>query len=151
MGGQGVWKVERSARNNEMLCVQQAIRDAAQVELPVEAFVSSCEPYFEHGGLMVEQPFQERIEEGMIRVYLTHDQVVGFAQKYPRGLRPEQAGPPPTGKLFEPADAPVYALLRKLMEEKWVAELQQIVGVETTRLPVIWDADFLYGPKTPHP
>ena len=34
---------------------------------------------------MVEQPFQERIGEGMIRVYLTHDEVVGFAHQYPRG------------------------------------------------------------------
>jgi hypothetical protein len=29
-----------------------------------------------------------------------------------------------------------------------VPQLQQILGLETPRLPVIWDADFLYGPKT---
>jgi hypothetical protein len=27
-------------------------------------------------------------------------------------------------------------------------EMQQLLGIETHTLPVIWDADFLYGPKT---
>jgi hypothetical protein len=35
-------------------------------------FVARCEPYFDGDGLMVEQPYQERIGDGMIRVYLTH-------------------------------------------------------------------------------
>jgi hypothetical protein len=26
--------------------------------------------------------------------------------------------------------------------------MQQLLGIETHTLPVIWDADFLYGPKT---
>jgi hypothetical protein len=38
--------------------------------------------------------------------------------------------------------------LRVLMEEKWMPELQQLLGFDTHGLPVIWDADFLLGPKT---
>jgi hypothetical protein len=34
------------------------------------------------------------------------------------------------------------------METEWVPELQRIVDVDTRSLPVIWDADFLYGPRT---
>ena len=34
------------------------------------------------------------------------------------------------------------------MESTWVPELQQILGIERNSLPVIWDADFLYGPRT---
>jgi hypothetical protein len=29
-----------------------------------------------------------------------------------------------------------------------VPELQRILGIDTRALPVIWDADFLYGPRT---
>ena len=34
------------------------------------------------------------------------------------------------------------------METEWVPELQRLLGLDTHSLPVIWDADFLYGPKT---
>jgi hypothetical protein len=34
------------------------------------------------------------------------------------------------------------------MESEWVPQLQRTVGVERESLPVIWDADFLFGPKT---
>ena len=30
-----------------------------------------------------------------------------------------------------------------------MSQLMEIVGVDRDALPVIWDADFLYGPKTP--
>jgi hypothetical protein len=50
---------------------------------------------------MVEQLFQHRLAEGMIRVYLSHDTVVGFAHQYPRGLLdPEVAESLPTEKVF---------------------------------------------------
>jgi hypothetical protein len=34
------------------------------------------------------------------------------------------------------------------MESSWVPEMQELLGLGTHRLPVIWDADFLYGTKT---
>jgi hypothetical protein len=149
MGGQGVWKVERATPDDDAkLRVQQATRDAPSEVLRLGEFVDRCEPYFDAGGLMVEQPFQERINEGMVRVYLTHDEVVGFAHQYPAGLRPETAGEPPPGKRFEPADASGYQGLRDLMESQWMRQMQQLLGLESHALPVIWDADFLYGPKT---
>jgi len=144
MGGQGVWKVEREG---DAIRVEEAVRGAARQQLTPEAFAAHCEPYFEHGGVMVEQPFQERIAEGMIRVYLSHNQVVGFAHQYPAGLRPESAGEPPAGKTFETATAPAFARLRERVESEWVPQMQQILDLERQRLPVIWDADFLYGPK----
>ena len=55
---------------------------------------------------------------------------------------------PPPGKVFELPTAPAYRKLRALMEQNWVPELQQLLGLDTYALPVIWDADFLLGPKT---
>ena len=150
MGGNGVWKVEWEAGGDAgMLRVQHAARDSVPEQLPLAEFVARCEPYFTGGGLMVEQPYQSRLAEGLIRVYMTHDQVVGFAHQYPRGLLPPgDASTTQTSKTFELASAPAYRDLRNRMESEWVPELQEILGLETDVLPAIWDADFLYGPKT---
>jgi len=144
MGGLGVWKVELE---DTQLRVQHATRDAPSERLSLGEFVARCEPYFDAGGVLVEQPFQERIDEGMIRVYLTHDQVVGFAHQYPAGLRPASAGEPPAGKRFELASASDYQGLRRRMESEWVPQMQQLLDLDAHALPVIWDADFLYGPR----
>jgi uncharacterized protein DUF6815 len=145
MGGQGVWKVEL---RDGALTVQDASGDGAFERVSLDDFVRRCEPYFAGGAAMVEQPFQERIGDGMIRVYLTHDRVVGFAHQYPRGLRPASAGEPPPGKVFDLPNAPQYAALREQMEREWVPELQRLLDLNTYELPVIWDADFLYGPRS---
>jgi uncharacterized protein DUF6815 len=147
MGGQGVWKIERDPSHAKAIVAQEA-RGGVQLPLSVEAFVARCKPYFERGGMMVEQPFQERIIEGMIRVYLTHESVVGFAHQYPAGLRPESAGVPPPGKTFETAGGSTYSRLRASVELEWVPQMQRLLGIDTQKLPVIWDADFLFGAKT---
>jgi glutathione synthase/RimK-type ligase-like ATP-grasp enzyme len=153
MGGAGVWKVELDAADDRSadepwVRVQQATRDSNPERLRLSEFLSRCEPYFTGGGLMVEQPFLERIGEGMIRVYLTHDEVVGFVRQYGSGFAPPPAGGAPAGKVFELPTATAYSDLRMLVESTWVSELQQTLGIETHALPVIWDADFLYGPTT---
>jgi hypothetical protein len=146
MGGVGVWKVELVSGGD--LLVQHADGGVPSEVMPADAFFGLCAPYFGHGGLMVEQPFQPRLAEGMIRVYLSHDEVVGFAHQYPRGLLdPDIAATLPREKRFEPPATERFAPLRERMDAEWVGELQRITGVPTAELPVIWDADFLYGPK----
>jgi hypothetical protein len=140
MGGNGVWKVETAEGG---LLVQHAVRDAKPEHVTLDEFATRCEGYFAGPGRMVEQPFQNRLEEGMIRVYLTHDRVVGFTHQYPRAFLPAGDGPPP--KRFEPASAPAYQELKAQMESEWMPELRRILGLETHDLPVIWDADFLRG------
>ena len=143
MGGEGVWRVELASDGS--VVVQHAAGGAPPATIPLDSFLERLGMY----GVIVEQPYQERIAEGMIRAYLTHDRVVGFTHQYPRGLLPPDTEPGPAGKVFEPADEPRYADLRLRLESEWVPEMQQILGLETPALPVIWDADFLYGPKDP--
>jgi len=150
MGGQGVWKIELvTSDGDSWVRVQEATRSGTPERVRLTEFMKRCEPYFADAGLMVEQPFQERISEGMIRVYLTHDRVVGFAHQYPAGLRPQSAGEPPPGKVFQVASAAEHGHLRMLVEAKWLPEMQHLLGIDTHSLPAIWDADFLYGPRTP--
>ena len=147
MGGSGVWKVESDGPAS--VRVQHATKESVPERLPLEEFLRRCEPYFAGTGLMVEQPYQSRLSEGMIRAYLSHDEVVGFAHQYPRGLLPPaDAARAPTSKIFEHPTEPAYAALRGCLESEWVPEMQEILGLDTHALPAIWDADFLYGPKT---
>lgn len=150
MAGNGVWKVEPDASGNDTtLRVQHAVRDSVPETLSLNEFVARCEPYFAGNGLMVAQPYQARLAEGLIRVYMTHDQVVGFAHQYPRGLLPPaDASTTRTAKTFELPSAAAYSDLRNRMESEWMPEVQELLSLDTHRLPVIWDADFLYGART---
>jgi hypothetical protein len=115
MGGAGVWKVEADPGRPDRIRVQHATKGAVPETSTLETFVGRCEPYFADGAAMVEQRFQTRLDEGMIRVYLSHDRVVGFAHQYPSGLAdPEQ--PRPASKVFElparprmPRSAPAWS------------------------------------------
>ena len=140
MGGDGVWKVEL---DGDVLRVEHA-GDGSIETLSLADLADRC---FAGGGVVVDQPYLERIRDGMIRVYLTHDRVVGFAHQHPRGLRPAAAGEPPPGKHFYAQADERFARLRALMDVQWVPQLQRLLGLESHTLPVIWDADFLYGPK----
>jgi hypothetical protein len=48
---------------------------------------------------------------------------------------------------MEGPDAPTYRALRVKAEGEWVPQMKAILDLERESLPVIWDADFLYGPK----
>ena len=145
MGGEGVWKVERNGADS--VIVQHASGGAASERESLDHFLRLCEVYFAGTGLMIEQPYQHRLPEGMIRAYLTHDRVVGFAHQYPRGLMPPGHEDRPRSKSFERPATPAYSALRERLEAEWVPEMQSILGLGTEALPVIWDADFLYGPE----
>jgi hypothetical protein len=47
------------------------------------------------------------------------------------------------------ADAPGYQRLKKQMETEWVPRMMEVLRIARDALPVIWDADFLFGPRTP--
>ena len=42
--------------------------------------------------------------------------------------------------------APEFQALRAKMESEWMPEMMQLLDLDAGSLPIIWDADFLYGP-----
>jgi hypothetical protein len=38
-------------------------------------------------------------------------------------------------------------VLKAQLEQQWVPALQRLLEIETRQLPIIWDCDFLLGPK----
>ncbi|HWD58687.1 MAG TPA: Cj0069 family protein [Stellaceae bacterium] len=160
-GGRGVWKVEvapgalpERGGAADTVRVLQAQRGSVPEELPLGDFIARCEPYFERGGCIVDQVFQPRLPEGMIRCYMAADKVAGFGHQLIKALIP----PPPEGpdapaaqpgpRIMHGPDAAPFHALRQRMEEEWVPQMLALLEIERGALPVIWDADFLYGPRT---
>src|SRR5215831_102961 len=77
-GGQGVWKVEplASPRNRPMVRVLEAAKDASE-EVALDEFLERCIEYFEDG-CVIDQPFQARLSEGVVRCYMAGDRCAGF-------------------------------------------------------------------------
>jgi hypothetical protein len=152
--GEGVWKVER-VNGSGAVRLLHARRDSVPFDLPLVEFLERCKPYFEAGGCIVDQPFQPRLPEGMIRCYMSVDKVVGFGHQLIKALVP----PPPEGttseaarpgpRIMHPPSAEQFQALRSKMEAEWVPQMVAHLDIERRSLPVIWDADFLYGARSP--
>lgn len=142
--GQDVTKVELSGPN--MLTAQAAASDAVE-RITLPDFLERCRPLFDAGGRVVDQAFQPRVGEGMIRCYLSGDRVVGFGEQFPRV--PPGAQVPALGmasaKTMHPATEPRFARLRAAMEADWVPDMLRVLGLTHVDLPAVWDADFLLG------
>lgn len=138
---------------NTMVRVQDAqTRDGSSEQISLGTFISRCETYFSWSGCLVDQEYQERLTDGMIRCYFSRDKVVGFCHQWPRGLLdfdPDDgstaASSAPT--VMEGPDIPVYQKLRELAETEWVPRMMDVLNIDSASLPAIWDADFLHGPK----
>ncbi|MDA8297893.1 MAG: Cj0069 family protein [Actinomycetota bacterium] len=155
-GGDGVWKVqlvERAdhvSRETEVRVQDARRRDGTASRSTLGGFLDHCSGCFAWSGVIVDQAFQERLAEGMLRCYFSHDEVVGFCHQWPRGLLdfdPATPPPDPPPSVMEGPDVPRYQALRRLAEDSWVPEMAERLELARDELPVIWDADFLYGPK----
>ena len=158
-GGNGVWKVELPGGNQGMADLDAAVRvqdararNGSAETMTLGSFMRQCEDYFSWSGCLVDQAFQDRLADGMLRCYFSHGKVVGFCHQWPRGLLdfdPASPPPDPPPSLMEAPDVPRYQTLRRLVEDSWVPEMAERLDLDQHELPVIWDADFLYGPKDP--
>ena len=157
-GGQGVWKVEAvsSFAGGAMhVRVLHAQRGSIVEQMSLDDFMRRCESYFGDGGCIIDQPFQPRLPEGMIRCYVGIDKVVGFGHQLIKALIPPPSEGPnspeaqPGPRIMHGPDAAPFQALRVRMEAEWVPQLMEILGIARGDLPIIWDADFLYGPRSP--
>ena len=143
--GQGVLKVEAVG---EVFRVQFASDDRVELLRP-EELARLLQPMFEHNGCVIDQRFNGNASAGMVRCYMSQNRVLGFAKQKPR-IEAGGSATPPLGmnssKAMMGPDAPAMIDLRARMEEEWVPGMQALLGLDTERLPVLWDADFLVRP-----
>jgi hypothetical protein len=162
--GDGVWKVEladplgaRSAsavsQDVVTLRVRHAKRGSVETTMSLAAFLAQCKPYFSGGEGMIDQIFQRRLSDGMVRCYLVRDRVAGLGEQLVNALYPAEPGaaahqaPQPGPRLYYPPTRPDFQRLKDRLEREWLDQLCSIVGVEKAQLPILWDADFMYGEK----
>ncbi|MCJ9704505.1 Cj0069 family protein [Bradyrhizobium sp. SHOUNA76] len=152
-GGQGVWKVEALPIADATVRVLHAQRGSLPEDMPLDAFIARCEPYFGWGGCIIDQAFQPRLPDGMIRCYMSGSKVAGFGHQLIKALipppleGPEAPGAQPGPRIMHGPDAPPFQALRRSMEDEWVPQMMETLEIDEFSLPVIWDADFLYGPR----
>jgi hypothetical protein len=149
-GGHGVWKVETLASpgNRPMVRVLDATKETPE-EVELEEFLDQCIEYFEDGCL-IDQPFQTRLSEGVVRCYMAGDRCAGFGHHKVKALveAPDaraEAGP----RLYTFNGDPRFQRLRRLMENEWTPQLTSLLDIPTSDFPMIWDADFMLGPPGP--
>ena len=156
--GQGVWKVElisTPALNTPTVRVLHASRGSPPEELPLVDFLTRCEAYFKDDGCLIDQPFQPRLPDGMIRCYMGADKVIGFGHQLIKALiEPPPGGPnseaaTPGPRIMHAKSAPEFQALRAKMESDWTPKMMKLLDISANSLPIIWDADFLYGPRDP--
>ena len=167
-GGIGVWRVQwlgnqqpEHGRRSDFaelnfdtpVSVRQAIRGAYEEMMPLGALFDLCRPYFVNEGRVIDQVYQERLTEGMIRCYLVHNQVVGFGHQAVNALFPAPAGalpstaPQPGPRLYYPPTKNEFELLKHKLEQEWLPAAQELLRLDAWQLPIIWDCDFLLGPR----
>lgn len=161
-GGDGVWKVEPAAPVAKGLAalaadarvrVRHAKRGSVEEELMLGAFMRRWEPYFSEHGQVIDQAYQPRLTDGMVRCYMVGDRVAGFGEQLVNALYPAAPGadpltvPEPGQRLYFPPTREDFQPLKEKMEREWLPELCRQLALDRAQLPVIWDADFLYGPK----
>ena len=155
-GGQGVWKVSLLEGTGDAARIEvlHALSGSAPERLILGDFMERCRVYFQGDGRIIDQAFQPRLPDGMIRCYMVRGRVAGWGHQLIKALLPpplegpESEAARPGPRIMHPTDAEPFQELRRLVEDEWVPQMQKRIGVADSELPALWDTDFLYGPKT---
>ncbi len=167
--GDGVWRVEWAqaqaqtqtptsgpVSEQSLVRVQHAKRGCVAETITLKEFFARCEPYFtalDGQGRMIDQAYQARLTEGMVRCYLVHGRVEGFGRQAIVALHPApfdappEAAPQPTTRDYHPPTMPEFQRLKGLVENEWVPAAQRLLQIESADLPALWDCDFMFGAK----
>ena len=175
--GSGVWLVRRASLDGDddddagaaamRVRVRHAERGLVEETMPIEDFLEAlctehrCLGSGDGGdGRVVDMAYQERLPEGTMRAYMVHDFVAGFGHQAINALHPTaevQRGVHP--RRYYPADGsnggeggedapPVdFQPLRRKLEGEWLPQLLDHLKITPDALPVLWDADFMLGPR----
>jgi len=154
--GLGVWRVQASPGAaafdaKGLVLARHAQRGSPEISITFDEFVASMASYFEAGGHMVDQAWQPRLTDGMVRCYLVQDRVAGYGLQAVNALYPAASGPGvgeapmPGPRLYHPANLAHLHGLKARLETEWIPQLQRRLDIGADQLPLLWDCDFLHG------
>lgn len=145
-GGNGVYKVVSGSSGKEVI-ITHAKSPSEKRVLLLSDFYNELKPYFLNDGMLIDQLWNDNIINGMVRCYLSGTKVAGFGYQeinmlYELSNNPSQTYFTPSKRYYFTENCGLFADLKKIMEDKWVSELQEMLSIPTDQMPVIWDADF---------
>lgn len=151
-GGSGVWRVEWMPARPGTVYLLHGLRGSAVETMSFDELLRRLGPYFAGGACMVDQAFQQRLGDGMIRCYLAQDRVAGFGHQLVTALlganEPGLETPAPPPRLYYGPGEPGFQRVKQRMESEWLPELLRTLDLTPGQLPAVWDVDLLYGPRT---
>lgn len=142
--GIGIWRVEQAAQLG-VFRVRHAQRGSSETQMDMTQLQATLAPYFlpEAGGHMIDQAWQRRLADGMVRAYLVEDKVTGFGHQLVNALHPEE--PQAGQRVYFGPDLPQFQLLKQRLETRWIHLLRERMQITHERLPMLWDCDFMFG------
>ena len=156
-GGEGVYKVIYNTHENNMTVIHAKEGNVAKT-YSLADFYNLFKSNFSEQGLLINQEWNEHIDNGMVRCYLTGNGVSGFGYQEVNALytskdKNQASYVMPSKRYYFSEHCGLFSDLKEVMETQWVPELQQKFSITDDRLPVIWDADFFIndvnGQSTP--
>src|SRR5262249_15617997 len=130
--GFGVWRVEmvEPPGASELYKVRHAQRGSVEELLDLETLLDRMAGYFEsgNGGHMIDQAWQPRIVEGMVRAYMVEDRVAGFGHQAVNALHPgvgSSPAPLPGPRLYHGAEDRRFKDLKERLEREWIEVLRE--------------------------
>ena len=77
------------------------------------------------------------------------DRCAGFGHQKVKALIAAPAARAEAGpRLYSSNADPRFQRLRRLMEDEWTPQLISLLDIPRRDLPMIWDADFMLGPRS---
>ena len=143
-GGNGVFRIDLSASKHNKVGITHATNGDVNRQLSIDEFYATFEDYFISGSSLIDQSWNPNIVNGMVRCYISGTKVSGFGYQEVNALYPVIKGvyKKPSQRFYYSEDCGLFSDLRNIMENKWIPQLQEITGIVSEMLPVIWDADF---------
>ncbi len=149
--GIGVWRVEAvdGDKRQGVLKLRHAQRGSEEERVDLPGLLQRMAPYFEpaQGGHMIDQAWQPRLAEGIVRAYLVENRVTGFGHQAVNALHPTEQQP--GARLYHGPDLPEFQSLKQRLESGWIDRLRERVGLAPAQLPLLWDCDFMLGDAVP--
>ena len=159
--GIGVWRVEQVGAHaggahaggviagGGSLVVQHAQRGSVPQQVDMAGLLSLVAPHFEpeNGAHMIDQAWQPRLADGMVRCYLVEGRVTGFGVQAVVALHPTGQAPGP--RLYHGPELAEYQDLKAQLEANWLPLLCKQLGLAPEQLPLLWDCDFMLGEVQP--
>lgn len=143
-GGEGVFKVDTTRLAQDIFIVTHAKTGDKEEQMTMDEFFNKFEYYFDNGSMLIDQPWNPNIINGMVRCYMSGSKVAGFGYQEVNALYPVIDGvyKKPGQRYYYSEKCGLFRDMKDIMENKWVNQLQIATGVSKERLPVLWDADF---------